>query len=163
MCWVTMGVSGCGKSVVGKLLAEDVGFDYIEGDDAHSASNIEKMAAGTPLNDADRVDWLMTLHSKIRRAREQGIGLVLSCSALKRKYRDLLRTANPNIEFIHLNGDRDLIASRLKVRRDHFMPLSLLDSQIADLEPLQSDEKGVMLDIRKSPVRLVELARATMK
>jgi carbohydrate kinase (thermoresistant glucokinase family) len=158
-----MGVSGCGKSAVGKRLAIEAGVDYIEGDDAHSVSNIEKMAAGVTLNDADRFDWLMILQSKIRRAKVQGAGLVLSCSALKRKYRDLLREANPDIEFIHLNGDRDVIASRLAARHDHFMPLSLLDSQFADLEPLQSDEKGVTLDIRKTPERLVELILAAIK
>jgi gluconokinase len=142
-----MGVSGSGKSSVGILLAERLGLPFAEGDDEHPASNRAKMAAGTPLQDEDRHEWLLRLQARIRAAREAGSGLVISCSALKRRYRDLLCEADPDLIFIHLDGPRELIASRMEKRHGHFMPPSLLDSQLADLEPLQADETGMRADI----------------
>lgn len=154
--WVVMGVSGCGKSEIGRRLAERVSAVNIEGDDFHSAENIEKMRAGVALNDADRHAWLLTLQGCLRTATELEEGAVLSCSALKRRYRDLLREADPGLIFIHLDGSRELIASRMQARSGHYMPPSLLDSQCRDLEPLQADEKGVRLDIALPPERLIE-------
>jgi gluconokinase len=156
--WVVMGVSGCGKSEVGRRLAERLGLLHVEGDADHPPANIAKMAAGTPLGDSDRQGWLDLLRQRISDAAAKGTGLVLSCSALKRRYRDLLRAGDPDLFFLHLNGDRDLIAGRMQTRANHFMPVALLDSQFRDLEPLQEDENGVTVDIRFPPQALVEQA-----
>jgi gluconokinase len=150
-----MGVSGSGKSEIGKRLAARLGVMHIEGDDFHPAANVEKMRAGIPLSDQDRHGWLLNLQSQIRQAREQGRGLVLSCSALKRRYRNILRGGDPDLAFIHLDGPRDLIAARMQARRGHFMPAALLDSQFRDLEPLQPGEKGFRGDISLDPETLV--------
>ena len=153
--WVVMGVCGCGKSTVGNALAREHGVEYVEGDAFHPPANVAKMSAGQPLTDEDRADWLRALQQQIGAAREKGVGLVVSCSALKRKYRDLLREGDPALRFAHLHGPRELIAARLAARRDHYMPPSLLDSQLAALEPLQSDEAGLELDVQDAPARLV--------
>lgn len=154
--WVVMGVSGCGKSEIGRRLAAHLGIPHFEGDDDHSKVNIAKMAAGTPLADADRRGWLLLLQARIRDAATHGAGLVMSCSALKRRYRDLLRAGDPDLYFIHLDGARQLIAERMKTRPGHFMPVSLLDSQLRDLEPLQSDERGMRVDIALPPEALMQ-------
>jgi gluconokinase len=153
--WVVMGVSGCGKSAVGSLLADALGVPYVEGDDVHSQENVAKMAAGIPLDDADRAGWLAALRERIAAARVQDGGLVVSCSALKRAYRDVLRQGDPALRFVHLDGPRAVLASRLQ-RPGHFMPASLLDSQLATLQPLQADEAGMLLDIRQPLALLVE-------
>ncbi|HAT31627.1 MAG TPA: gluconokinase [Janthinobacterium sp.] len=150
-----MGVSGCGKSAIGQALATALTLPYLEGDAYHPAANVAKMAAGIALDDADRAGWLARLQAEIAAAVARGEGLVLSCSALKRRYRDLLRAADPELRFAHLSGARDLIAARMQARIDHYMPPSLLDSQLRDLEALQADEAGVTLDIRKSPPQLI--------
>jgi gluconokinase len=154
--WVVMGVSGCGKSEIGRRLAAHLGVAHIEGDADHPPANIAKMAAGIPLDDADRQGWLLQLQARIRAAAEAGAGLVLSCSALKRRYRDLLRGGDPNLYFVHLDGSRELIAARMQARSNHFMPVTLLDSQFRDLEPLQPDERGIRLDIADPPQALVK-------
>lgn len=160
-----MGVSGCGKSEVGMRLAQALGLRFIEGDRFHPPGNVAKMAAGIPLGDADRHGWLATLRAEIERAWDGGDAVVLSCSALKRAYRDILRggaDSGGDVRFVHLHGDRDLIARRMAARTGHFMPSSLLDSQLRDLEPLQPDERGITLDVRDPPNRLVEQARAAL-
>lgn len=149
--WVVMGVSGCGKSTVGQALAQELGVPFVEGDQFHPPANVAKMSAGMPLDDEDRAGWLLALQAQIREARERGAGLVLSCSALKRRYRDLLRQGDPALRFAHLDGPRELIAARLQARAGHYMPPSLLDSQLRDLEALQPDEAGVLLDIGSAP------------
>lgn len=154
--WVVMGVSGCGKSEIGRQVAARLAIPYAEGDDDHSPANVAKMAAGTPLTDADRHDWLLTLQAKIGAAAAAGASLVLSCSSLKRRYRDLLRAADPALVFIHLDGPRQLIAARMLARPNHYMPMSLLDSQFAALEPLEPDERGMRLDIHAAPAQLVD-------
>jgi gluconokinase len=154
--WVVMGVSGCGKSTVGAALAARLGLRFIEGDSFHPAPNVAKMSAGLPLDDHDRADWLQALAAEIRNARAQGSGLVLSCSALKRRYRDLLRQADPDLRFAHLEGPRALIAERMAGRSGHYMPPALLDSQLRDLEPLQDGEAGLRLDITRPPQALVD-------
>jgi len=154
--WVIMGVSGCGKSTVGQQLADACGHAFVEGDAFHPQANVDKMSAGQPLDDDDRRDWLGAIQAQIAGAREQGLGLVVSCSALKRSYRDLLREADPALRFVHLDGPRVLIAERLAARRNHYMPPQLLDSQLAALEPLASEEIGARLDIRQSPFQLVQ-------
>jgi len=159
--WVVMGVSGCGKSEIGQRLAQALGAPFLEGDAYHSASNVAKMAAGIPLDDEDRAGWLRTLQAEIAAAQARGEGLVLACSALKRRYRDLLRAADPSLRFIHLSGPRDLIAERMLARTAHYMPASLLDSQLRDLEPLQEDEAGLLFDIGKPlPVLTEEILQA---
>ena len=154
--WVVMGVSGCGKSTVGNALAQAGGVPYIEGDQFHPEANVAKMSAGIPLNDEDRADWLLALQAQIRDARQRNAGLVVSCSALKRRYRDLLRQGDPALRFAHLNGAKELIAARMQARVGHYMPTSLLDSQFRDLEPLQADEAGITLDIGTPPGQLVQ-------
>jgi len=154
--WVVMGVSGCGKSEVGQRLAASLGVPFLEGDAYHPAANVDKMAAGIPLTDEDRAGWLGTLRDEIAAARARNEGLVLACSALKRRYRDLLREADPDLHFAHLDGARGLIAQRMLARTAHFMPTSLLDSQLADLEPLGPEEQGLRVDIVKDPADLAQ-------
>lgn len=151
-----MGVSGCGKSEIGRRLAARLGIDYVEGDAFHPAANVAKMSAGFPLDDDDRLGWLNVLADRIAAARRQGQPLVLSCSSLKRRYRDLLRSGDPQLVFVHLHGERETIAARMQSRPGHFMPPALLDSQLRDLEPLQPDESGFQLDIRCAPDDLID-------
>ncbi|HEX5344327.1 MAG TPA: gluconokinase [Duganella sp.] len=153
--WVVMGVSGCGKSTVGQALAAANGVPFVEGDQYHPPANVAKMSAGQPLNDDDRADWLLALQAQISAARLRGEGLVISCSSLKRRYRDLLRQGDPALRFAHLSGPKELIAARMQARVGHYMPTSLLDSQFRDLEPLQPDEAGLTLDIETPPSDLV--------
>ncbi|MDQ1831804.1 gluconokinase [Massilia scottii] len=153
--WVVMGVSGCGKSTVGQALAHELGVPFVEGDQFHPAANVAKMSAGIALDDSDRAGWLGALQEQIRDACDRGAGLVVSCSALKRRYRDLLREGDPALRFAHLDGPRDLIAGRMRARAGHYMPPSLLESQLRDLEPLQADEAGVVLDIGVAPAQQV--------
>ncbi|WP_433755303.1 gluconokinase [Nocardia sp. CA-135398] len=155
---VVMGVSGCGKSTVGALLAQTLQVEYAEGDDFHPATNIEKMAAGVPLTDADRAPWLDIVAAWLGERRERGG--VVSCSALKRSYRDRLRAAAPEAYFVHLSASRAELARRMQTRRGHFMPATLLDSQLAALQPLASDEFGITVDATKDPAELVREAVA---
>jgi gluconokinase len=159
--WVVMGVSGSGKSTIGNLLAAHDGVPFLEGDAYHPAANVSKMSAGIPLDDDDRAGWLDALAGEIRAARDACHGLVLSCSALKRRYRDLLRAADPALRFVHLDGPREVIAARMQARPGHYMPPSLLDSQLGILEPLQPDEAGLTLDITLAPQALVERITAS--
>jgi carbohydrate kinase (thermoresistant glucokinase family) len=153
--WVIMGVSGCGKSTIGAALAEAFGVPFLEGDEYHPTDNVTKMASGVPLDDGDRAGWLQVLADEIQAARINDTGLVLSCSALKRRYRDRLRQADPALRFVHLQGPGALIEARLQARVGHYMPPSLLDSQLSILEPLQADEAGLTLDIALPPAELV--------
>jgi carbohydrate kinase (thermoresistant glucokinase family) len=137
---VVMGVSGCGKSTIGPRLAAALGGDYAEGDAFHPPANVAKMTSGQPLDDADRRPWLQAMAAAIRVWSLKDRPTVLSCSALKRAYRDILRTGSGELRFVHLAGDKALIAARLAARTDHFMPATLLDSQFAALEPPGPDE-----------------------
>ncbi|MDF3290378.1 gluconokinase [Streptomyces silvisoli] len=157
---VVMGVSGSGKSTVGGLLAERLGVPYAEADDFHPPANIAKMSAGHPLDDADRSPWLDAIAAWITdRGREGG---VVSCSALKRSYRDRLRAAAPDLFFVHLDGPPELIASRLAARMEHFMPAGLLRSQLEALEPLEPDEAGAVITIDGGPAQIAERAFAAL-
>ena len=139
---VVMGVSGSGKSTTAEELVRRLGWDFAEGDDFHPASNVEKMRAGIPLTDDDRWPWLRSLAEWIGRHEREGRSAVVTCSALKRSYRDLLREGHPSVWFAHVTEDRNLIRSRIEHRTGHYMPASLLDSQLDTLEPLQPDEPG---------------------
>ncbi len=152
---VVMGVCGCGKSVVGAALAERLGATFIEGDQLHPAANVAKMAGGTPLDDSDRAGWLAAVGMAIREQAVEGSDVVGACSALKRRYRDQLRAAEPTLAFIHLALDPDTARSRMLARKGHFMPASLVESQFAALEPPQPDELAVTLDARRPIHELV--------
>lgn len=158
-----MGVCGSGKSVIGEAFARALGVDFVEGDSYHPAENVTKMSAGVPLTDDDRAGWLKALEARIRGARDAGTGLVVTCSALKRGYRDVLRAETPDLRFVFLRGERELIAERLAGRRGHFMPPALLESQFATLEEPSPDENALVCDIRHSPADLVAalVTRAT--
>jgi gluconokinase len=157
---VVMGVSGSGKSTVGGLLAERLGVPYAEADDFHPAANIAKMSAGRPLDDADRAPWLDAIAGWIAGRGDRGG--VVSCSALRRRYRDRLRAAAPGLIFVHLDGPPELIASRLAARMRHFMPAGLLDSQLEALEPLAADESGAVIPIDGGPQQIAERALAAL-
>lgn len=151
---VVMGVSGSGKSTVGAALAQRLRVPFADADDFHPPANIAKMSAGKPLDDADRYPWLEAIGAWL--AQRRASGGVMSCSALKRKYRDQLRAHCPGTEFVHLSGSREVIARRQASRPGHFMPASLLDSQFATLEPLGDDERGVTIDVDQSIDEIVE-------
>ena len=146
---VVMGVSGSGKSTVAALVAARLGWDLAEGDDLHPDENVAKMAAGQPLVDDDRAPWLDTVSSWIVEHAMQGVPGVVTCSALKRKYRDVLR--EHNVVFVYLQGTSDLIGDRMAERSGHFMPTTLLDSQVATLEPPQADERHIVVDATRTP------------
>lgn len=150
-----MGVAGSGKSAVGTALAHALGVDFVEGDDYHTAENVKRMASGIPLTDENRAEWLRALAARLRESRDAGTGLVMACSALKRSYRDVLRAEAGELQLVYLKGPRELIARRLARRRGHFMPPSLLRSQLAALEEPTRDERAWVCDIRKSPDALV--------
>lgn len=153
--FVVMGVAGSGKSTIGAALARALGVAFVEGDDFHPAANVRKMASGTPLTDDDRAGWLRQLAARIGEARRAGTGLVVTCSALKRTYRDVLRGGGDDVRFVYLRGPRELLARRLSTRRGHFMPVSLLDSQVATLEEPSADERPLVVDISGSPEDIV--------
>lgn len=146
---VIMGVSGAGKSTVAGILAGQLGWDLEEGDDLHPAENVEKMAAGIPLTDEDRWPWLDTIASWIIEHTMAGIPGIITCSALKKVYRDRLR--EKNVVFVHLSGSKEQIARRLTARMDHYMPATLLDSQITTLEPPGPEENTIVIDVGRTP------------
>jgi gluconokinase len=153
---VVMGVSGSGKSTVGAALAQRLRVPFADADDFHPPANVAKMTAGEALNDDDRWPWLEAIGEWLA-AHDAG---VMTCSALKRSYRDVLRRNRPDVEFVHLHGDREVITRRQATRPGHFMPASLLDSQFATLEPLEDDEHGFVVDVDQSVDQIVEAAVA---
>jgi gluconokinase len=158
---VVMGVSGSGKSTIGTLLADALGVAFIDGDALHPASNVAKMAAGMPLIDDDRWPWLAKVGQTLAEA--GSTGLVMACSALKRVYRDAILREAPTLVFLYLAGSREVLASRIDGRSNHFMPLSLLDSQLLILESLQPDEPGVLMDIDSPVSEIVANAVAQLR
>lgn len=159
---VVMGVSGSGKTTVAQLLAERVGALFAEADEFHPQNNIDKMSAGHPLDDADRAPWLADITAWLSARATAGEMAVVTCSGLKRAYRDELREAGPGVRFVHLAGPQDLMAERVHTRPGHFMPPELLDSQYADLEELDDDEAGVTLDASLPPGTLAGQAAAAL-
>lgn len=154
---VVMGVSGCGKSTVATLLAARLGVPYVDADDLHPATNVARMSAGIPLTDDDRAPWLDTVAATIAAAPD---GVVVACSALRRTYRDRLRAGAPGTVVVHLDGTPELLAARIGARTDHFMPASLLGTQLATLERLADDEPGTVLDVTATPDELADTAAA---
>jgi gluconokinase len=153
---VVMGVAGSGKSTVGRLLAERLGVPFAEGDAFHASANIAKLSAGHPLDDTDRVAWLSDVAAWIKHHRQSGG--VVSCSALKRRYRDRLRADTPGLFFLHLEGSSELIGERIAARKGHHMPPELLRSQFDALEPLEEDEAGATVSVEGSPSESAERA-----
>jgi len=153
MVLVIMGVAGTGKSTVAGLLAGQLGWDLAEGDDLHPEANVEKMSSGVPLTDEDRWPWLDRISGWIHGQIDAGKSGVITCSALKRVYRDRMR--EPGVVFVHLDGSAEQIGARLSKRLDHFMPASMLESQLATLEPLASDEAGLVVPLGKTSVEEV--------
>lgn len=150
---VVMGVAGCGKTTVAEALAARLGWPVADADDFHSSENVAKMRAGTPLTDVDRMPWLRTIRDWISIADGD---VVVTCSALRRIYRDVLTQAEARVRFVHLHGTRALLVQRMGARQGHFMPLTLLDSQLATLELLQADEDGVQVSIDATPEEILD-------
>lgn len=151
---VVMGVSGSGKTTVSALLAGKLGCQFQEGDELHPKANVDKMRSGTPLTDADRMPWLRKIAEEIdgwRARRESG---VLTCSALKRAYRDIIIGNRPDVTLVYLKGSQDLIRQRMAARHEHFMPVALLDSQFATLEEPKSDEHPIVVDVGGRPAEI---------
>lgn len=160
---VIMGVSGSGKSTVGALLGQRLGIRFIDGDDLHPAENKQKMGAGIPLDDDDRRPWLQAIGRILESCQHEGGSVVVACSALKRRYRDLLREHAPDVLFLHLHGTMDTFAARMAERNHEFMPVTLLASQLEALEPLEADELHVLLDVRQTPAELAEQVAAALQ
>ena len=155
MIVIIFGVSGAGKTTVGKLLARKLRWHFLEADDFHPAANVEKMRGGRPLTDEDRRPWLERLRERIDRSLAAGENAVLACSALKRKYRDCLRV-NSDVKLVFLRGDYALIEKQLRRRRGHFMNPDLLRSQFADLEEPEPDERVLIIELGRTPEEIVE-------
>jgi gluconokinase len=153
---IVMGVSGCGKSTIGQLLASRLGYPFLDGDEFHPPENVAKMAAGTPLTDTDRRPWLERLNREMLDRKDA----VLACSALKESYRQVLAQGIADCRFVHLRGSIDLIRSRLAERKHRYMPASLLDSQFATLETPQG---ALAIDIAQSPAQCVERISAALR
>ena len=153
---VVMGVAGTGKTTVGALLAGRLGWRYAEADDFHPAANVAKMAAGEPLTDEDRQPWLAAIGQWIDERAADGTPGVVSCSGLRRAYRDLLREGRPQVRLVFLEGSRELITRRLAARHGHFMRVEMLDSQFAALEPPQPDEDVTEVSIDATPEQIVD-------
>ena len=151
---VVMGVSAAGKSSVASALSARLHARWIDADHLHPTSNLEKMASGVPLEDDDRWPWLDLVGARLSERDD----IVVACSALRRAYRDRLRSARPDAVFVHLTGQRAVLAARAAARDDHFMPATLLDSQLSTLEPLASDEWGVMVDVDSPLTEVVDRA-----
>jgi carbohydrate kinase (thermoresistant glucokinase family) len=153
---VMMGVSGCGKSTVAALMAGQLGWPFEEGDALHPASNIEKMKAGHPLTDGDRLPWLEQVAAWVDERLTAGESALITCSALKRSYRNVINRRGSGVVFVYLAGSREAIAARLAARHGHFMPPGLLDSQFADLEEPTPDEPAIRVDIGPAPSVIAE-------
>ena len=156
MSVVVMGVSGSGKTTVGRLLAERLGWHYQEGDALHPPENVAKMSSGTPLTDADRIPWLHKIAERIDAWRGSGESGVVTCSALKRAYRDIIIGDRPDVGLVHLKGSRELIGQRLAARKGHFMPAALLDNQFATLQEPAAEERAITVDVGEAPAAIVD-------
>jgi len=152
---VVMGVSGSGKTTVAAMLAGALHCPFLEGDELHPPANVEKMRSGTPLSDADRLPWLCKIAERIDGWRDRHESGVVTCSALKRAYRDILIGDRRDVTLVYLRGSRDLIQRRMASRHEHFMPVALLDSQFATLEEPAPDEEAIVVDVGGQPAEIV--------
>jgi gluconokinase len=152
---VLMGVTSSGKSTIGHLLAQRLGAELAEGDAYHPPANVAKMSRGQPLEDADRLPWLQAIATDIAHWSQAGRTVIVTCSALKRAYRDVLRSGGAP-RFVHLTGSPELLRARMEARRDHFMPVSLLPSQLATLEAPAPEEQVLAIDVAEAPAAIVE-------
>jgi carbohydrate kinase (thermoresistant glucokinase family) len=159
---VVMGVSGSGKSALGQALGRSLGIPFIDADDLHPASNKALMAAGIPLTDADRIPWLNLVAAALGKGVAAGHASIVACSALKRSYRNLLRSQAPDLLLIHIDGPAEIIAHRLETREHEFMPATLLASQLATLEPLETDEAHIRVPAELSVQEAVDLVRSLL-
>ncbi|MFP5314095.1 MAG: gluconokinase [Actinomycetes bacterium] len=159
---VIMGVSGSGKTTIATALSDRLGWTYAEADEFHSPANIERMTQGIPLTDEDRKPWLESIAGWISEKSAHGESTIVTCSALKKAYRDVLAAADGDVRFVHLLGDVELIRSRMKTRTGHFMPESLLPSQVSTLEPLQEDERGLTVENVRPPAAVLERIMAEL-
>jgi gluconokinase len=159
MIVVVMGVSGSGKTTIGRLLAQRLECEFLDADDFHPASNVAKMASGVPLEDADRWPWLGRLNEELHRRERRGRCAVLACSALKQAYRDRLGAGLARLELVYLRANAELLRARLADRTHRYMPASLLESQLATLEP---PARAIAIDAAQTPERCVELAAAAL-
>ena len=150
--YIVFGVSGCGKSTIGKLLSRKLEISHYDADDFHPQANVDKMSSGRPLNDEDRLPWLLNLSEQIDKWSLNG-GAVLSCSALKEKYRQILSSKTNTIEWIHLKGPKELIEQRMEARKDHYFSAAMLDSQISDLE---EPEYGIKINVALDPEEIIK-------
>lgn len=157
-----MGVAGCGKTTVAQYLATELDLEFAEGDEFHPAANVKKMSSGIALADSDRWPWLESLATWTKQHKESGWSTVLTCSALRRAYRDVLRAADPRTFFVHLHGEHRLLHERMS-KREHFMPAELLQSQFDTLEPLEPDEYGVVIDVAPSIPEVAARAIAAVR
>ncbi|MBK9080892.1 MAG: gluconokinase [Rhizobiales bacterium] len=157
-----MGVSGSGKSTIGAALAERLGWPFRDADEFHPPENVAKMSRGAPLTDEDRKPWLAAIAAWIDARRADGAHGVVTCSALKRAYRDVIVGARADVRLVFLDGPRELIGARMGARRDHFMPTSLLDSQFATLERPAPEERPVVAAIGEAPGRVVDAILAAL-
>lgn len=154
--YVIMGVAGSGKTLIGAMLGRALDIMFVDGDDLHPEENVQRMAAGIPLTDEDRHGWLLAIAARMQVAKRAGIGLVVACSALKRRYRDLLRSkGDAGARFVCLQGNEPLLAERLAQRRGHFMPPALLASQLVTLETPSPDEGAWVVDVRETPEAII--------
>jgi gluconokinase len=160
---VVMGVSGSGKSTVAAQIAEAVQWTFVDGDDLHPPSNVSKMTSGIPLNDADRLPWLVSITDWIQTRDRAGVNAVIACSALKRSHRDVLRQGSSRVRFLCLTTSLEILNTRLRARTGHFMQAAMLASQLETFEPLQADEAGITLDARSDVSDLVPQALAHIR
>ena len=163
MILVVMGVAGSGKTTIARTLAERLGWRFQEGDALHPPANVAKMSAGTPLSDDDRWPWLHAIAAVIDTWRAEGASGIVTCSALKRAYRDILIGPRTDVRLVHLAGEKALIAGRMAARKGHFMPTALLDSQFATLEPPGADENPIVVDIAAEPEAIVRELEAKLQ
>ncbi|WP_433758308.1 gluconokinase [Nocardia sp. CA-135398] len=162
-CIVVMGVSGTGKTTIARLLATRLGIPFADADDFHPPANITKMSSGIPLDNSDREPWLFAVGRWLHDRYTAGTGGVVACSALKRRYRDILHASTPTVFFLLLTADRERLIERMARRRGHYMPVALLDSQLSALEPLHPTERGAVLHADQTPDSVAEAAAALLR
>ena len=156
---ILMGVSGCGKTSIGERLAQFLGWEFFDADDFHPEKNIQKMASGIPLNDSDRLPWLLTLQNLLRTTIKNGKNPILACSALKESYRLLLLSGNEGVKIVYLKGNYELILERMQARTGHYMKANMLQSQF---ELLEEPTNALVVDIRLQPEKIIQIICASL-